>query len=163
MTAIRATISGPTVLHDIDPRLLFATQPFVIRHHARFYAEANDYWHAGHTSADVLSLLNRYPTLEPAAGGFVIRSGHHRCLVALLHGTPVRARIIGAVAEGPRSLTPLLAVGTNGTTDAAAAVAAIRDRQAVTVSSESVGSAVLDALMLTDRPKSIRTGGSVRV
>lgn len=158
--AIRATLSGPAVLHDIDPRLLCASQPFVIRHHARYYAEADDYWFAGITSADVLSALNRFPTFEAVAGGrFVIRSGHHRSLVALLNGTPVRGRIVGDTTRGPASVTPLLAIGAAGGVSVGAAVSAVRDRRPATVPDQAAASAVLDALSATDGSWSVpRTG-----
>ena len=158
--AIRAAVSGPAVLHEIDPRLLYASQPFVIRHHACYYAEADDYWFAGITSADVLSALNRFPTLEAVAGGrFVIRSGHHRSLVALLTGTPVRARIIGDTACGPVSVTPLLAIGAAGGLNVGAAVSAVRDRRPATVPDQATASAVLGALSAPDGSWSVpRTG-----
>lgn len=82
---------GPVVLVPIDPRMLLASQPFVVRHHAAYYLEG-EWERTGLTSADRRSLANRWPIVAFAGERGVILSGHHRSLRALLSGVPLLAR-----------------------------------------------------------------------
>lgn len=113
---LRDFLAQPVRLFDIDPRLLLASQPKLVRHHFRHYFErgGTDYqWHA-RTSADERSELNRFPVVEPHDDGrFIIRSGHHRAAVALVRGVPLRCRVVDreAVADAV-AVTPRLLVGT---------------------------------------------------
>lgn len=79
------------------PTGLWATQPWLVRHHAAYYGTGK--WEqTGATSADMHKSYNRYPviTVEPD-GRHVIRAGHHRSFAALVAGRDVWARVIRAV------------------------------------------------------------------
>lgn len=84
----------PVQLVDVDARSLLASQPMVVRHHARYYL--GDEWAlTGVTSADMTMTANRFPVIEVGdRGDLIIRTGHHRALVALLTGRPLQARLV---------------------------------------------------------------------
>ena len=69
-------IARPARLHEVDPRVLFATQPWVVQEHAAYYLSGE--WEiTGRTSADMHSWANRYPTFVERRGQLVIATGHH--------------------------------------------------------------------------------------
>ena len=92
--------AGRPRLESVDPRALWATQPWVVRHHAAHYLSG--IWErTGITSADMESAANRYPTISVDADGrHIIRTGHHRSLAALIQGRPVLARVFPFVTDG---------------------------------------------------------------
>lgn len=101
-------IARPARLHEVDPRVLFATQPWVVQEHAAYYLSGE--WEiTGRTSADMHSWANRYPTFVERRGQLVIATGHHRSLAAIIQGRPVLARVIAAETQ-PVSVTPHLAI-----------------------------------------------------
>ena len=101
-------LTAPPRLHEVDPRTLHASQPWVLRTHAGYYLTGE--WElTGRTSADMHSSANRYPTFAERSGQLVIITGHHRSLAALIRGQPVLARIV-AVEPQPVSITPHLAI-----------------------------------------------------
>jgi hypothetical protein len=98
----------PVDLIEVDPRALYCSQGWILRHHVRYYL--TDTWPAtGRTSADRGSELNRFPVIvTDRHGRQVIVSGHHRSAAALLAGRPVMARV---AAAGPGfRVTPLVLV-----------------------------------------------------
>lgn len=101
----KALLSGAPALADIDPRQLHATQTWVVRHHAAYYRSGR--WErTGATSADPWSLQNRYPLLHVDEHGcLVLLGGHHRALVALVEGRPLRGRVL---RQRPAEAVPLL-------------------------------------------------------
>ena len=105
-----ALLSGPPHLVDLDPRWLYATQPSVVAQHARYYT--TDEWErSGITSADRHQVANRYPLVHrDRRGRSLLLAGHHRALVALIHGRPVRTRILRA-GPGATGVLPRLLVG----------------------------------------------------
>lgn len=112
--------AGPPRLEPVDPRLLWATQPWLVRHHAAYYVSGR--WErTGTTSADMGAAGNRYPivTVDPA-GRHVIRTGHHRSFAALVSGRLVFARVFRpelspAVEPDEFVVTPHLRVNTTAT------------------------------------------------
>jgi hypothetical protein len=106
--AIENILTGPPRLHEVDPRTLFASQPWVLRSHAAYYLTGE--WElTGRTSADMHSSANRYPTFAERRGQLVIVTGHHRSLAALIEGRPVLARVV-ADEPLPVSITPHVAI-----------------------------------------------------
>jgi len=101
-------VAGPARLHEVDPRELFATQPWVLRSHAAYY-NTGEWEITGRTSADMHSIANRYPTFIERRGQLIIATGHHRSLSALIAGRPVLARIVSA-EPGLIAITPHLAI-----------------------------------------------------
>jgi len=105
---VKALVAGSARLHEVDPRTLFATQPWVLRAHTDCYSTGE--WEvSGRTSADMHSFANRYPTFVERRGQLIIATGHHRSLVALIEGRPVLARIASSDAQ-PVAITPHLAI-----------------------------------------------------
>ena len=105
---VEQLIAGPARLHEVDPRTLFATQPWVLRTHAAYYLTGE--WEiTGRTSADMHSIANRYPTFVERRGQLVIATGHHRSLAALIEGRPVLARVAAADPQ-PVAITPHLTI-----------------------------------------------------
>lgn len=91
---LRAFTARPPGLTQLDPRTLFASQPWVIRHHAGYY-RTGQWERTGATSADMGSAFNRYPVVViDAEGRHIIRAGHHRSLAALIAGRSVLARVL---------------------------------------------------------------------
>lgn len=84
----------PPVLSTVDPRELFASQPWVIRHHAAHYLTG--IWErTGSTAADMGRLANRYPLITiDECGDACIQAGHHRGVAALINGRPLQARVL---------------------------------------------------------------------
>ena len=109
---VQQLIAGPARLYDVDPRTLFATQPWVLRTHAAYYLTGE--WEiTGRTSADMHSWANRYPTFVERRGQLLIATGHHRSLAAIIQGRPVLARVVAADAQ-PVAVTPHLAISDHG-------------------------------------------------
>ena len=115
LDAVRRLLRDPVHLFDVDPRLLVATQPKLVRHHFYHYERSSGmaYEWFGRTSADPDSELNRFPVLQPDGNGrFIIRSGHHRAAVALIKGSALRCRVVGRQPSGDAiAVTPRLMVG----------------------------------------------------
>lgn len=104
--AVARLTAGPPDLVEVDPRSLWASQPWVLRCHADYYLTGR--WErTGLTSADRHLELNRFPVVvADHRDRSVIVSGHHRATVALAEGRPLLVR---RPATGPRhALTPLL-------------------------------------------------------
>lgn len=106
-------LQGPVWLSHVDPRLLWASQPRVVRTHAEYYLTGT--WErSGITSADRNVAANRFPTVAPdRLGRLVIRTGHHRSLAALVQGRPLVCRLATAPPDGAVAWTPTLLVGTH--------------------------------------------------
>ena len=110
---VRMLLRQPVYLVEVDPRLLLATQPFVVGHHFRHYFEdAGNYSSLAITSADQDSELNRFPVVEPdGQGRYIIRSGHHRSAVALVAGRMLKCRMVGALRDcSSVAVTPTLSL-----------------------------------------------------
>ena len=178
---------GRPRLEPVDPRVLWATQPWVVRHHAAHYLSG--VWErTGITSADMESAANRYPTISVDPDGrHIIRTGHHRSLAALIAGRPVLARVYPFAAEqsadgdpgdpeGARDLvvTAVLRVGSGSGGSPSGTevrgvdecVAAIDAGRTVTVESVEFAAEVLAALGLDhdqtrDRLHMARTGRTI--
>jgi hypothetical protein len=147
-------LSEPPALAEVDPRELWATQPWVIRHHAAYYL-TGEWERTGRTSADQHAIANRYPlVLADPRGRLTILTGHHRSLAALIEGRPVTVRVAPKHADTSVAVLPLLTIDRRSTIDDAndadpAAVAElIRAGHRVHVPSLTSASAVLHALGL---------------
>ena len=106
VATVQHLLMAPPRLHEVDPRTLYASQPWVLRTHTGYYLTGE--WElTGRTSADMHSSTNRYPTFAERSGQLVIITGHHRSLAALIRGQPVLARIV-AVEPQPVAITPHL-------------------------------------------------------
>ena len=98
--------ASPADLVEIDPRTLWASQPWVLRRHADYYRTGR--WErTGLTSADHHLELNRFPVVvADHQDRLVIAAGHHRSTVALIEGRPLLVR---RIATGTScAVTPLL-------------------------------------------------------
>jgi hypothetical protein len=105
-------LQGPVWLSQVDPRLLWASQPRVVRTHAEYYLTG--IWErTGVTSADRDVPANRFPIIAPDhRSRLIIRTGHHRSLAALVEGRPLVCRLATAPPDGAVAQTPTLLVGT---------------------------------------------------
>ncbi len=104
--ALRLLSSSPR-LREIDPTTLYATQPWVLAAHVRYYMTGE--WElTGRTSADMDQQLNRYPLILDRKGQLIILTGHHRSLAALIEGRAVLARMVDDEDLGLSAVTPHL-------------------------------------------------------
>ena len=102
--ALTALLAAPATLRDVDPRTLFANQPWIVREHVAYY-RTGEWERTGRTSADQWVELNRYPVIvEDHRGRSVILAGHHRSAAALLAGRPLRVRV--AAIDSRSQITP---------------------------------------------------------
>jgi hypothetical protein len=108
VASIEHILTGPPRLYEVDPRILFASQPWVLRTHAAYYL-TREWELTGRTSADMHSAANRFPTFAERRGQLLIVTGHHRSLAALIEGRPVLARVVADEPQ-PVSVTPHLAI-----------------------------------------------------
>ena len=101
-------LRSPVDLMDVDPRELYCSQPWILRHHVGYYLTGA--WElTGRPSADVAEEHNRFPVVvRNRAGRLLVLSGHHRTAAALLAGRPLRARVVAA--DHTYFVTPLLRV-----------------------------------------------------
>lgn len=154
-------IGTPPALVDVDPRTLWANQPSVVRHHAAYYL-TGQWERTGAPSADLEAPLNRYPVVvSDPRGRKLIVAGHHRSLAALIEGRPVRCRVVDPTPPGSGvdacaltlTVTPLLSVALNGSTDVDGAVRGLEDATRtstpIAVASTDLAAQVLRALGLT--------------
>lgn len=107
---VRANLDAPPVVEEVDPRLLHATQPWVVHHHAVYYLTGT--WERGGLpSADRHQPANRWPLVtRHHTGRLVLLGGHHRALAALVAGRMLPARIAPAPPGPTLAVTPLLHV-----------------------------------------------------
>ena len=151
--ALTALLAAPATLRDVDPRTLFANQPWIVREHVAYY-RTGEWERTGRTSADQWVELNRYPVIvDDHRGRSVILAGHHRSAAALLAGRPLRVRV--AAVDSRSQITPLLGFDPEVAHAAPGAVAAAVEAGVP----QSVGTlddaqAVLECLGLT--PSEIR-------
>ena len=104
-------LAQPVDLVDVDPRQLWASQPWVVRHHAAYY-RTGEWERTGRTSADHWVELNQFPVVVERRGRSIIVAGHHRATAALIDGRPLRVRV--AARGGRVAVTPLLFVDASG-------------------------------------------------
>lgn len=106
-----ALVNGPVHLSEVDPRVLYSSQGWVVRQHAEYYRTG--VWEStGVTSADRGVESNRYPfVVTDQRGRRVIATGHHRSLVALIEGRPLLCRMVPSEPDGAEALLPHLLVG----------------------------------------------------
>ena len=130
-------LAAPVWLSLVDPRQLWASQPWVLRTHAAYY-RTGEWERTGVTSADRHVEANRFPVIVPdRLDRLVIRTGHHRALAALVDGRPLLCRLATAAPDGAVAVTPSLLVGTHSrlphvqVSNAASAVAYIESGTAV--------------------------------
>ena len=105
-----AVATGAPHVVDLDPRVLRATQSWVVRHHVAHYL--TDEWErTGTTSADRGRTINRWPLVHvDAAGQHILFGGHHRATAALLQARPLRARVLRTDPDDPLAVLPRLLV-----------------------------------------------------
>jgi len=150
VATVQHLLTAPPRLHEVDPRTLYASQPWVLRTHTGYYLTGE--WElTGRTSADMHSSANRYPTFAERSGQLVIITGHHRSLAALIRGQPVLARIV-AVEPQPASITPHLALADvveRSGQDVDLLTERILAGQRITVASVPVATEILERVGLT--------------
>ena len=150
VATVEHLLTAPPRLHEVDPRTLYASQPWVLRTHAGYYLTGE--WElTGRTSADMHSSANRYPTFAERRGQLVIITGHHRSLAALIRGQPVLARIV-ATDPQPVSITPHLAL-TDDADDTGKDIDLLTERilagQRITVANVQVATEILERVGLS--------------
>lgn len=147
---IEHILTAPPRLHEVDPRVLFASQPWVLRAHAAYYLTGE--WElTGRTSADMHSSANRYPTVAERRGQLIIVTGHHRSLAALIEGRPVLARIVADEPQ-PVSITPHLAISNHeqiGDDDIDALTDRLLSGERITVGSQAAAVNILGRIGLS--------------
>lgn len=112
---VAALLDGGPYLGDLDPRLLLATQTWVVRSHVEYYL-TRAWERTGMTSADRTLAHNRYPLVHAdEAGRLVLLGGHHRAMAALLQGRPLRARVVRPAGMDVTAVLPGLLVGSTAT------------------------------------------------
>jgi len=152
---VEAALRRPPVVCDVDPRLLHATQPWVVHQHAAYY-RTGEWERTGRPSADRSRGANRWPLVSrDCAGRLVLLGGHHRALAALVEGRPLRARVVFAAVDAPIAVTPRLFVGARPKFDhvavatAAEALVAIESGATALVGGLDVAADTLRCLGLT--------------
>lgn len=104
--AIGRLLRAPVELEEVDPRELWASQPWVLRRHAEHYL-TQTWERTGRTSADAHVELNRFPVIfVDHRQRSVIIAGHHRATAALVEGRPLMIR--RAAETSTHAITPLL-------------------------------------------------------
>ena len=90
---IREALNNPKI-EAVDPRLLHATQPNIVKTHADYYM-TDAYKKTGKTSADQANPTNAFPMIYINKDGkHIILSGHHRAAAALAKGETLPALIV---------------------------------------------------------------------
>lgn len=90
---IREALNNPKI-EGVDPRLLHATQPNIVRTHADYYM-TDAYKKTGKTAADQGNPTNAFPMIYVNRDGkHIILSGHHRAAAALAKGEPLPAIVV---------------------------------------------------------------------
>lgn len=90
---IREALARP-ILESVDPRMLYATQPNLVRAHFDYYM-GETYRQTGRTSADQASTVNAFPVVwVNKRGERLIVSGHHRAAAALAKGESLPAIVV---------------------------------------------------------------------
>ena len=90
---IREALNNPKI-EAVDPRLLHATQPGIVRSHVDYYM-TDEYRKTGKTAADQHNPTNAFPMIYVNKDGrHIILSGHHRAAAALAKGEPLPAIIV---------------------------------------------------------------------
>lgn len=108
---VAALLAGGPYLADFDPRVLYATQTWVVRSHVEYYV-TQAWERTGLPAADRVQAHNRYPLVKvDAAGRAIVLGGHHRAMAALLEGRPLRARVLRPVGATVTAVLPWLLVG----------------------------------------------------
>ena len=144
--ALSTLLDQPVDLADVDPRLLHASQPWVLRHHVAYYG-TGEWERTGRTSADRHVELNQYPVVVPDhRGRTVIVSGHHRATAALVAGVPLRVRIAARTRRA--AVTPLLFVDPATAVDVPQATIAIESGRPASVRCTEDAAEVLGGLGL---------------
>lgn len=140
-------------LTRIDPRVLWCTQPWILRHHVQYYL-TGEWERTGRTSADQDKIPNRYPlVVADDRGRLAILTGHHRSAVALLEGRDVLVRMVHN--EGlPLAVLPNLGImgpsEGNATVDAESAVELVQRGAMAIVGSAAIAVEVMKRLGLTE-------------
>jgi len=157
VATVEYLLAVPPRLHEVDPRTLYATQPWVLRTHTSYYLTGE--WElTGRTSADMHSSANRYPTFADRRGQLMIITGHHRSLAALIRGQPVLARIVAAEPQ-PVSITPHLALADDADSaeqDIELLIERVLAGQRITVASALVAAKILRRVGLRSQEVSDR-------
>ena len=151
VAGIEHLLTCPPRLHEVDPRILFASQPWVLRTHAAYYLTGE--WElTGRTSADMHSSANRFPTFAERRGQLVIVTGHHRSMAALIEGRPVLARVVADEPQ-PVSITPHLAISNHaqiGDDDIDALTDRLLSGERITVGSRTAAVDILGRIGLSE-------------
>ena len=91
---VHEALKQPPRLEKVDPRILYATQPSVVKSHAEYYL-TDTYKRTGRPSADQGNVGNQFPTVYVnKKGQHLLLSGHHRALAAMIQGEQLDARIV---------------------------------------------------------------------
>ncbi len=142
-------LEHPATLTRVDPRALWSTQPWVLRHHVVYYL-TGDWERTGRTAADQHKIANRYPlVVADAQGRLAILVGHHRAAAALIDGRElwVRSADPGAVAVLPH-LWVVAPGGDPGLADVGEAVRVVNSGRVTVLASASMAVPVMVGLGL---------------
>lgn len=140
----------PPTLNRVDPRVLWSTQPWVLRHHVAYYL-TGEWERTGRTSADQHRIANRYPlVVADSDGRLAILGGHHRAAAAILEGRDLWVRAVEA--DAPVAVLPHLWINDplseGGLIDIDAAVHEVNDGGVAVLASASLAGPSLNRLGL---------------
>lgn len=94
--AVADILAQPIHLSSFDPRTLHASQRGVTREGVDYYVDPDGYKAVGLPFADQHEKGNQYPVIyrNPRTEQYVILSGHHRAVAALVTGRPVQGILV---------------------------------------------------------------------
>lgn len=91
---VAEALRKPPVLQKVDPRMLFATQPGLVKAHVNYYL-TDEYKRTGRTAADRDNAGNAFPVIYVnQRGQQIILTGHHRAAAAMIQGQDLDAIVV---------------------------------------------------------------------
>jgi GNAT superfamily N-acetyltransferase len=91
---VQEALRKPPRLEPVDPRILYATQPRLVRQHLNYYL-TDEYARTGRPSADQTKPANAFPIIYVnAKGQHIILTGHHRAAAALVKNEDLDAIVV---------------------------------------------------------------------
>lgn len=91
---VDAALRKPPKLEKVDPRILYATQPGLVKSHAEYYMRG-EYKRTGRPAADRDKPGNQFPIVYiNKRGQHLLLAGHHRALADMIQGNELDAIVV---------------------------------------------------------------------